>query len=93
MAGAAEELRTAFPGRDILHERAGSGACRVDADRLTQAIGNLVANAMTYGAFDRPVRLASRIESETFAIEVHNAGQPIPAEQLAGLFEPMTRKM
>ena len=90
-AGAAEELRTSFPGREIEHRTIGDGPCRGDADRLTQAIGNLVANAMTYGAFDRPVRLTSRIERETFAIEVHNAGKPIPPEQLAGLFEPMTR--
>jgi hypothetical protein len=33
--------------------------------------------------FDRPVRLTSRIERETFALEVHNAGKPIPPEQLA----------
>ena len=91
VASAAEELRTTFPGREIEHLSVGQGACRGDADRLTQAIGNLVANAMTYGAFDRPVRLTSRIEPETFAIEVHNAGKPIPADQLAGLFEPMTR--
>lgn len=91
VAGAAEELRTAFAGREIEHQSIGHGACRGDADRLTQAIGNLVANAMTYGAFDRPVRLTSRIEAETFAVEVHNAGKPIPRDQLAALFEPMTR--
>jgi sigma-B regulation protein RsbU (phosphoserine phosphatase) len=91
VANAAEELRTTFPGREIEHQPVGQGICRGDADRLTQAIGNLVANAMTYGAFDRPVRLTSRVEPETFAIEVHNAGKPIPADQLAALFEPMTR--
>jgi sigma-B regulation protein RsbU (phosphoserine phosphatase) len=91
VAAAAEELRSSFAGRDIEHRRVGSGTCRGDADRLAQALGNLVANAMTYGAFDRPVRLTSRIESETFSIEVHNEGRPIPGEQLAGLFAPMTR--
>jgi phosphoserine phosphatase RsbU/P len=90
-ASAAEELRTTFPGREIEHQSIGHGACCGDADRLTQAIGNLVVNAMTYGAFDRPVRLTSRIEPETFAIEVHNAGKPIPADQIAALFEPMAR--
>jgi phosphoserine phosphatase RsbU/P len=89
--GAADELRTSFPGRQIEHQAIGSGVCRGDADRLTQALGNLVSNAMTYGAFDRSVRLTSSIEPETYSITVHNAGKPIPPEQLAGLFEPMTR--
>jgi phosphoserine phosphatase RsbU/P len=89
--GATEELRTSFPGRQIEHQAIGSGVCRGDADRLTQALGNLVSNAMTYGAFDGSVRLTSSIEPETFSITVHNAGKPIPPEQLAGLFEPMTR--
>jgi len=91
VAGAAEELRASFAGRDIEHRRVGSGTCRGDADRLTQALGNLVSNAMTYGAFDRPVRLTSSIDAETFSIEVHNEGKPIAPEQLAGLFAPMTR--
>ena len=89
--GATEELRTSYPGRQIEHQAIGSGVCRGDADRLTQALGNLVSNAMTYGAFDRSVRLTSSIEPETFSITVHNAGKPIPSEQVAGLFEPMTR--
>jgi sigma-B regulation protein RsbU (phosphoserine phosphatase) len=67
VAGAAEELRTSFPGREIEVFATGVGACRGDADRLTQAIGNLVGNAMTYGAIDRPIRLTSRIEQESFS--------------------------
>jgi phosphoserine phosphatase RsbU/P len=86
-----DELALSFPGRELTHRRLGSGACRGDCDRLTQVIGNLVANAMTYGAFDRPVSVTSRIEATTFALDVHNDGDPIPAEALAGLFEPMTR--
>ena len=46
---------------------------------------------MTYGAFDRPVRVGSRIDATTFTLDVHNEGQAIPAETLAGLFSPMTR--
>jgi sigma-B regulation protein RsbU (phosphoserine phosphatase) len=37
------------------------------------------------------VRLTTRVEAESFAIEVHNAGEPIPADQVEALFEPMTR--
>jgi sigma-B regulation protein RsbU (phosphoserine phosphatase) len=91
VVNAVEELRTTFPDREIEHQSVGHGNCRGDPDRLTQAIGNLVANATTYGAADRPVRLTTRVEAESFAIEVHNAGEPIPADQVEALFEPMTR--
>jgi sigma-B regulation protein RsbU (phosphoserine phosphatase) len=91
VALAADELRSSFAGREIEHRRMGNGTCRGDADRLAQALGNLVANALTYGAFDQPVGITSSIEAETFSIEVHNVGKPIPREQLGGLFAPMTR--
>jgi sigma-B regulation protein RsbU (phosphoserine phosphatase) len=58
---------------------------------LAQILGNLVANATTYGAFDSPVLVTTRIEAETFALDVHNRGNPIATEVLPTLFEPMTR--
>jgi sigma-B regulation protein RsbU (phosphoserine phosphatase) len=85
------ELRLAFPDRAIEHVRHGEGRSSADADRLTQLLGNLVANAMTYGAADSPVTVTSCTGSDTFAIEVHNSGTPIPAGLLPTLFEPMTR--
>jgi phosphoserine phosphatase RsbU/P len=88
---AVDDLALGFAGRQLLHGTSGSGTCRADADRLTQVVGNLVANAMTYGAFDRPVLVTTRIEAETFVLEVHNEGNPIDAESLPGLFAPMTR--
>jgi sigma-B regulation protein RsbU (phosphoserine phosphatase) len=85
------ELRLAFPGRIIEHIAHGDGRSSADSDRLTQLLGNLVANAMTYGADDSAVTVTSRIESDSFAIEVHNKGTPIPPHLLPTLFEPMTR--
>jgi sigma-B regulation protein RsbU (phosphoserine phosphatase) len=86
-----DELAPAFPGRELVHRSVGSGACRGDVDRLTQAIGNLVSNAMAYGAFDRPVCVTSRIDSDTFSLDVHNEGKAIASETLPSLFEPMVR--
>ena len=88
---AVDELASTFAGRELEHRRVGSGSCRGDPDRLTQAIGNLVGNAMTYGAFDRPVQVTSRIEAATFSLDIHNDGNPIPTGSLCSLFEPMTR--
>jgi sigma-B regulation protein RsbU (phosphoserine phosphatase) len=86
-----EELALAFPGRRLGHQRSGDGECSADPDRLVQLIGNLVANAMAYGAPDQPVRVMSRITPQGFEISVHNQGTPIPPDQLAQLFEPMIR--
>jgi phosphoserine phosphatase RsbU/P len=86
-----DELAAAFPERKLVHERMGEGECVVDADRLTQLIGNLVGNAVAYGAADTPVRVTSRIDADGFEISVHNEGTPIPQDVKASLFEPMIR--
>jgi sigma-B regulation protein RsbU (phosphoserine phosphatase) len=89
-----DELKLAFPDRVLRHEAAGTDAsCQVDPDRLTQLIGNLVANAMVYGARDRPVTVRSRIEERTFTVAVHNEGEPIPPDQLETIFLPLARGM
>jgi sigma-B regulation protein RsbU (phosphoserine phosphatase) len=86
-----EELSLAFPDRKLVHERFGGGDCEVDADRLAQLIGNLVANAIAYGAADGTVRITSRVDPTSFSVSVHNDGTPIPDSLLPVLFEPMTR--
>ncbi len=91
VAECVEDLRLAFATRRLEHRTFGDGTCVASADRLVQMIGNLVANAFTYGAADRPVAVSSRIDADTFSLSVHNEGEPIAAELLTKLFEPMTR--
>jgi sigma-B regulation protein RsbU (phosphoserine phosphatase) len=91
VAKAVNELQLAFPSRSLEHVKHGDGLCAADVDRLTQLLGNLVANAMVYGAEDWAVTVTSSVESDTFSITVHNRGTPIPADLLPTLFEPMTR--
>jgi len=86
-----EELQLAFPRGRLEHHASGSGSCVASSDRLAQMIGNLVANAFTYGALDHPVIVKSSIESDAFSVSVHNQGDPIPERLLPKLFEPMTR--
>lgn len=88
---AVDELKFAFPGRQLLHVHRGTGECRGDADRLAQLVGNLVANAMTYGANDQAVTVSTTVEDESFTIAVHNRGRPIPPDVQATLFQPMVR--
>jgi len=86
------ELQVAFPQCVLRHERsAAAGACLADADRILQAVGNLVANAAAHGAGDQPVTVRTEGDAAEFRISVHNHGQPIPPELLPRLFEPMAR--
>jgi sigma-B regulation protein RsbU (phosphoserine phosphatase) len=91
VADSVEELSTALPGRQLHHQRFGEGETLVDGDRLAQLIGNLVGNAVSYGDPTQPITITSQIEPHEFWVAVHNHGQPIPADVLPTLFEPMVR--
>jgi phosphoserine phosphatase RsbU/P len=90
-AEAVQELSTAFPERKIVHERSGPGACRADTDRIVQALGNLVANAVNYGTPDVPIQVRTEGSAQEFLISVHNEGEPIREDLRNTLFEPMVR--
>jgi sigma-B regulation protein RsbU (phosphoserine phosphatase) len=86
-----DELVPAFPSRSLRHASVGTGECEVDADRLAQLVGNLVGNAMAYGAEGTDVTVTSWLVGRTATVTVHNEGTPIPAASLASIFEPMVR--
>lgn len=89
--GSLEELRMVFPGRALVHVRVGDGPFEADADRFFQLLGNLVANAMAYGAEDGCVTVTTRFEPQAVVLQIHNFGVPIPEHLLGNLFEPMIR--
>jgi sigma-B regulation protein RsbU (phosphoserine phosphatase) len=89
---AVEEARAAFLDRSI--ELCAEGDARGDFDqaRLAQVLGNLLSNAIQYSPPGTAVRVTSRGETETVALEVHNRGDPIPLDVLSSLFEPFIRR-
>ncbi|MBL6079820.1 GAF domain-containing sensor histidine kinase [Belnapia sp. T18] len=72
-------------------------ACRLDAPvtcdrrRMAQLVSNLLGNALTHGAANRPVRVSAWAEGGWFELSVANAGEPIPPGMLPGLFQPFVR--
>ena len=62
-----------------------------DADRVAQALGNLVSNALSYSPRETPVTVKVTGDDATVALSVHNWGAPIPADRLRHVFEPMQR--
>ncbi|WP_460135613.1 PAS domain-containing sensor histidine kinase [Pseudomonas sp. S1_E04] len=88
---AVDELRVAFPKATLEHQAQGVGDACLDADRVQQIIGNLVANSVAYGDLQRPITITSRLGDGACEVAVHNHGSVIPEALQAVLFEPMTR--
>jgi sigma-B regulation protein RsbU (phosphoserine phosphatase) len=86
-----DELRVAFPEATLLHQSIGTGSTHLDADRVQQIIGNLVANSVAYGDLQQPITITSRLEDDQAVVSVQNHGPVIPESLMAVLFEPMTR--
>jgi phosphoserine phosphatase RsbU/P len=86
-----EELRLASPGREIDLVSEGDGRGAGDPDRLAQVLTNLVSNALTYGAAERPIVVKTWGQNQSLRLEVQNQGEAIPAELLPHLFEPLRR--
>ena len=86
-----DELRIAYPDAILRHEATGCGSARLSADKIAQLIGNLVSNAVAYGASGRPIVIRSDVGADTVTISVRNEGNPIPERQRPTLFDAMTR--
>ncbi|CAN7681764.1 PAS domain-containing sensor histidine kinase [Acidovorax sp. LjRoot117] len=91
VALAVEEISLAFPSHSIIHIREGDGTSLIDPNRVTQAIGNLVSNAVSYGACDQPITVTSTISGATWRVAVHNWGIPIASDVQTRIFTPMVR--
>ncbi|SAK79280.1 GHKL domain protein [Caballeronia fortuita] len=88
---AVEELKAFHPDRTIEVTQSESVDGYWDRDRLHQVISNLVANALGHGAADAPVTVSAALEGACARLDVHNLGEPIPAESLSEIFDPLKR--
>lgn len=86
-----EELRTTIPGR--VFELTVQGDCKGmwDGPRIEQLLGNLVINAVKYGAPDAPIRVAVTGGAGEVTIDVANKGHLDLSGDRARLFEPLSR--
>ena len=83
------ELEALHPQRSVLLECAGDLAGEWDAGRVGQMVSNLVTNAIQHG--DPGMAVTVRVDShgDEVTVDVHNRGNPIPADSSGRLFEPM----
>ena len=85
------ELQAAWPGRSIEVTTALQSFVCCDHTRIGQLFSNLLANALAYGAADRPVRVHAASDPAEFVLSVSNAGDPIAPATLGRLFQPFSR--
>src|SRR5262245_46957282 len=86
---AADEFSTSHPDRPLNIDVSGDLHGSWDDRRMSQAIGNLLANAVHHGAEDKPIDISTWADETEVAIAVHNEGPPIPKERRGQLFEPL----
>ncbi|MGY4349558.1 signal transduction histidine kinase [Bradyrhizobium sp. GM7.3] len=67
------------------------GPVRIDADRIGQMLSNLLGNAISYGAADKPIRVLAQTTGAGFDLSVANKGAPIPADAIPRLFTAFDR--
>jgi signal transduction histidine kinase len=86
-----DQLRAAHRGREIGLEVQGDCAGVWDGHRLQQLLGNLVSNAVSYGALDTPVRVILTAADAEIRFEVRNSGPAIDPAMLDRIFDPLQR--
>jgi signal transduction histidine kinase len=83
------EVEAANPGCPVRVDTRSDERGEWDPARLSQALSNLIGNAVQHGAEGTAVSVEIRGEPERVAVAVHNRGVPIAPDQLDGIFNPM----
>lgn len=84
-------VRVIADGRRVAVERNGPLPIVADRDRLTQALMNLVDNAVRHTPADGLIRLSARRQGDLAIAAVGNEGQPIDPRHLPHLFDRFYR--
>ena len=84
-----DELGAAYPERTLQVDTRGAQRGEWDCARITQALANLVGNALEHGSPGTVVRVDVHGDDDEITVAVHNRGAAIGPERLNGIFNPM----
>ena len=85
------EFQDGQPDRQILTNISVTRKVRCDLGRVQQVASNLIGNALKHGAPQGPVRVSAQAEESDLVLNVWNAGEPIPPENIDKICEPFWR--
>jgi signal transduction histidine kinase len=83
------EVLAAHPGAVVKLETRNEQRGEWDPARISQALGNLIGNALEHGYSKSEVSVKLSGDEDGITIAVHNAGPAISADRLDGIFNPM----
>jgi signal transduction histidine kinase len=84
-----EEVLAGDQSRSIKVDARGGGPVDWDCSRVSQAITNLLSNAVEHSRVGTEVSVKVEGTEKAVAITIHNDGAPLSAKQMDGLFAPM----
>ena len=88
---AVEEAAAYHPDRDVRFEASGPLLGSWDGARVSQALSNLVGNAVQHGSSDTPITVTARGGADDVSVAVHNRGPAILPAHLHQIFSPLKR--
>lgn len=84
-----DEVCTLHPERKFEVETRREGDGEWDRERLSQALSNLISNAVQHGDDNSAIHVEVVGGEADVQISIQNRGTPIPRERLDGIFNPM----
>ena len=88
---AIDEVETLYPRSTLCMHANAPLQGEWDPIRISQLLNNLLVNAVQHGSPEKPIDvILSGLENEV-SITVRNEGEPIPANEIRGIFEPMVK--
>lgn len=87
-----DEIVAANPGCRVQVDTRGDEMGEWDSSRLSQALSNLIGNAVQHGGEGNLVNVEIVGEEDRVAVRIHNEGETIPHDQIDGIFNPMKER-
>ncbi|HVF38758.1 MAG TPA: sensor histidine kinase [Gemmatimonadaceae bacterium] len=84
-----DEIVAANPSRVIKIDARGGARGEWDCARISQALTNLIGNAIDHGSATSVITVSVDGEGDQVTISIHNSGPPIAPAQLNGIFSAM----
>jgi signal transduction histidine kinase len=84
-----DEIAVARPGREFDVATCGEQRGEWDCERISQALSNLIGNAVQHGSEETKVSVKVEGVGQEVAVSIHNHGTPIGKDQLNGIFNPL----